>query len=68
MQKYIFIVTISHGLDLNNGYVAISSPFKLSKLLAKILWDVASHLNHISKGIWGDGIGQHDPIFDFGEY
>ena len=36
MQKYDLVVSYDHGLDSNNGYVAISSPFKIiSKMLAK---------------------------------
>ena len=38
-------VSHDHGLDLINDYVVNSSPFKSSKILAKILWEVASHLN-----------------------
>ena len=40
------VVSHDHGLDLNNGYVAISSPFKSLKMLAKyraICGRIASH-------------------------
>ena len=59
---------MNYGWFYKNGYVAISSSFKLSKNISQILWDVASHLNHIPKLIWGDDIGLHDPIFYLGEY
>ena len=59
------VVSHDHGLDLNNGYVAISSPFKSSKIVSKILWEVASHLKSHSQVNKNEGmtLGQLDLIF-----
>ena len=35
VKKYDMVVSHDHGLDLNNGYVVISSSFKSPKILAK---------------------------------
>ena len=49
MYKYDIAVYHDHGLDLNNDYVVISSSFKLSKKIRKILGEVVPHLNLIPK-------------------
>ena len=42
-------VSYDHGLDSNNGYVVISSSFKLLKNIMKILWEVASYFKSHSQ-------------------
>ena len=58
-------ISHDHGLELNNGYVVIFSPFKLFKNISKnIMRGSLSFKSHSQVNEYEVmTLGQHDPIF-----